>query len=164
MTVNWINSSEKVIQFLVSIKFNYRTLQRACLRCCCKSVVCVCTKLDHHGYRGLTCWRKWREWSTAGGNRRVRRTSRSVFLTLEGRLRLMTPAPLNNISHTLLANYYFFTVSLNTLLLPLLTWCVYVTVYRKTRHNAAPSNFFVVALTELSASRYWALQVLSSQL
>ncbi len=30
----------------------------------------------------------------------------------------------------------------------------YVTVYRKTRHNAAPFEKIVFALTELSASRY----------
>ena len=30
----------------------------------------------------------------------------------------------------------------------------YVTVYRKTRHNAAPFEKFFFALTELSASRY----------
>ncbi len=32
--------------------------------------------------------------------------------------------------------------------------CVYVTVYRKTGHNAAPFEKFFLALTELSASRY----------
>ncbi len=31
---------------------------------------------------------------------------------------------------------------------------IYVTVYRKTGHNAAPFEIFFVALTELSASRY----------
>ncbi len=35
---------------------------------------------------------------------------------------------------------------------------LFVTVYRKTRHNAAPFEKIFFALTELSASRYWALQ------